>query len=185
MISVASFVKRDTLLWSSFARSLDDCIGRRNLAVDRLNRLHRIDAQLPRKLHGGCPGKCRGSRSHVHPRATVAFIARVPQIVHCRIPVADLNSRYGTPCRRKSWSYRLHCMSGACRGLEQLPHCALSSQSSHPQRATVGVDERALLGRVNPLCPGFADRAACLVAPMVDSRSESGRLPVLKALRGS
>jgi hypothetical protein len=31
---------------------------------------------------------------------------------------------------------------GACRGLEQLPHCALSTESRNPQSATIGADER-------------------------------------------
>jgi hypothetical protein len=31
---------------------------------------------------------------------------------------------------------------GACRGLEQLPHCALSTESRNPQSAPIGADER-------------------------------------------
>jgi hypothetical protein len=68
-------------------------------------------------------------------------VTPVPQIVHCRLPVAALDSRYGTSCSFKSWSYRLHYLPGACRGLEQLPHRSLSPESSDPQRATVGVNE--------------------------------------------
>jgi hypothetical protein len=66
----------------------------------------------------------------------------LPQIVHCRLLVAGLHSRYGSSGGCQSWSRRLHCMPGACRGLEQLPHCALSTESRNPQRATIGVDER-------------------------------------------
>jgi hypothetical protein len=66
----------------------------------------------------------------------------LPQIVHCRLLVAGLHSRYGSSGGCQSWSYRLHCVPGACRGLEQLPHCALSTESRNPQRATIGVDER-------------------------------------------
>jgi hypothetical protein len=107
---------------------------------------------IPGRGDGGAgPSSVPGDRSEPLPLRFVALAAEllhvllqtpVPQIVHCRIPVADLNSRYGTPCSHKSWSYRLHCLSGACRGMEQLPHRSLSPESSDPQRATIGVDER-------------------------------------------
>jgi hypothetical protein len=65
----------------------------------------------------------------------------LPQIVHCCLPVAALDSPHGTSGGSQSWSYRLHCLPGAGGGLEQLPHCALSPESSDPQRATPGVDD--------------------------------------------
>lgn len=62
--------------------------------------------------------------------------------MHCRLPVAALNSPHGTSGSYQSWSYRLHRLPGACRCLEQLPHRSLSPESSDPQRSTAGVDGR-------------------------------------------
>ena len=42
----------------------------------------------------------------------------LPEIVHCRFPVAALNSPHGTSGGYQSWSYRLHRLPGACRCLE-------------------------------------------------------------------
>ena len=66
----------------------------------------------------------------------------LPQIVHCGLPVAALNSPHGKSSGYQSWPYRLHRLPGACRCLEQLPHRSLSPESGNPQRSTVGVDER-------------------------------------------
>jgi hypothetical protein len=75
----------------------------------------------------------------------------LPQIVHCRFLATGLHSRYGCSGGCQSWSCRLHCMPGACRGLEQLPHCSLSPESSDPKRTTgVGVDALSATWKPKP-----------------------------------
>ena len=55
----------------------------------------------------------------------------VPQNVHCRQSVAALDSTYGTSDNPQSWSYRLHCLPGASRDLERLPHLSLPAQRGY------------------------------------------------------
>jgi hypothetical protein len=101
----------------------------------------------------------------------------LPQIMHCRLPVDTLDSPHGTSGSSQSWSYRLHCLPGACGGLEQLPHCALSQESSDPQRPTVGVDERRAV-KVNPPSP-WGYRPSSLSCPHT---SVVGCIPLFRSL---
>ena len=52
--------------------------------------------------------------------------------------MAALDSPYGTSDSSQSWSYRLHCLLGACRDLERLPHHSLPPKSNDGQRSPAG-----------------------------------------------
>jgi hypothetical protein len=86
-------------------------------------------------LHGYLPAIRRFSPRPQLPTEGELFL---PQNVHCRLPVAALDSPYGTSGGSQSWSYSLHCLPGACRNLERLPHQSLPPQSNNSQRPPAG-----------------------------------------------